>query len=75
MQNLDPVAQELSELLGRFLAVRAELSAALGAANLLLLKVADYLDDLQHPLNHPLVQAGAAFSRQLAVEVKAQEVG
>lgn len=75
MTNRDLAARELSELLERFLAVRAELSAALGAANLLLLQVADYLDGLQHPLNHPLVQAGAAFSRQLAVEVKAQEVG
>lgn len=69
------MARELSELLGRFHAVRAELSAALGAANLLLLLVADYLDALQHPQDHPLVIAGSAFSRQLAVEVKGQEVG
>ncbi len=70
--HLDTSQQKLVELLLRFGAVNAELSRFLGSAHLLLLQVAEFLDQLQYPVDHPLLLAGAAFSRALASEIKAE---
>jgi hypothetical protein len=75
MKTFDTRTRKLSELLGQFQSIQQELSDALGAAQLLLLQVGDYLDRLHHSTDHPLVQAGAAFSRQLAAEIASEEVG
>ena len=72
MYPTDPAMRGLGELMERFSALSSELSTLLGSAHLLLLQVAEFLDQGEYPSDHPLLLAGAAFSRALASEIKAE---